>query len=755
MMSAATIAAAMPKTPPAPTPPANVSVAVSGLTPGNFSANAFAGFASPATTVFSSSNFGTAAKYLEAQDPNQFILQTNSSFRDVEITHWVHRGYTFLRVSGGKAIYFEIQADADIFEVGIVSGLVPGDPQNNGTYEAIFSGTLSSIPGYDAAHTAGATFTLGASGWDIYAKFTGVEFFRAKTIYCIQSGQVWISATSGYGYRDVSVTWLTQAALNSYPPNNFINMLDFGLSSLSAVGSMTAVSNQLVLVFNPGFKIGDAIIVEVGGEAGAGLRGTVGVGGGIPGLSYATTAAMNADNTKPDGTFCWVVANTFIYESFGGVWFQQSPYYFAMVMPKALSATITNVVGTTLTLSANSVAATTNANVYFDNSAILNKVMGVPPAGFASLVASNQSVLITPGKFAISADTGPYNLTGWNVQGSSAAATSLFSPKGSPSASFYIKQCTSCIVTDLGLQQNMRNNGYALRESGGGLFSNIPGCDFFSSTNCQTQRVYGTDIWLKTCGSDFSTSCWSYDCHSTLNDGTQQYIQWQFQFANSTGGGAVDSSVTSPYLTAGFESFESVSTTFSNCSTTNATFSSNDGGSFTYENCSVTITPNSQISEASFAFNNPVFNINANIGSGNAGLGGQIINMTVIQQGVINASNDLLIGIIINSAYHNVSVIGTYPNGVNPKGIFQSPDWVPGTNSFDNIGVRSSGVNTIVNGIRFTSKADYADFKGNIHTEGGSMTAENCVMDAPVTGSASPIIEINNQTNAQWLATHY
>ena len=57
------------------------------------------------------------------------------------------------------------------------------------------------------------------------------------------------------------------------------------LKSIQTTGSMYAGSNQLVLAAPAGFQVGDGIIVATGGEAGRGLRGTVGVGGVWPKLA--------------------------------------------------------------------------------------------------------------------------------------------------------------------------------------------------------------------------------------------------------------------------------------------------------------------------------------------------------------------------------------------------------------------------------------------------------------------------------------
>jgi hypothetical protein len=50
-----------------------------------------------------------------------------------------------------------------------------------------------------------------------------------------------------------------------------INLTDFGFKDISTTGSMAAGSNQLTIAAGAGFRVGDSVIVEIGGEAGHGL----------------------------------------------------------------------------------------------------------------------------------------------------------------------------------------------------------------------------------------------------------------------------------------------------------------------------------------------------------------------------------------------------------------------------------------------------------------------------------------------------
>src|SRR3954469_805839 len=110
-----------------------------------------------------------------------------------------------------------------------------------------------------------------------------------------------------------------------------IDLTDFGFKDISTTGSMSAGSRRLTIAAGAAFRVGDSVIVEIGGEAGHGLRGTMGVGGVDPAADQS--------------------------------------YYKGADAPKALTAKIVGISadGTVLTLDHSAVTATTGAHVYYDN----------------------------------------------------------------------------------------------------------------------------------------------------------------------------------------------------------------------------------------------------------------------------------------------------------------------------------------------------------------------------------------------------
>lgn len=499
----------------------------------------------------------------------------------------------------------------------------------------------------------------------------------------------------------------------------------------ATTGSMPAASNQLTVTSNPGFAVNDHIIVELGGEAGLGVRGTVGVGGTWPALSYATTITMNADSGQANLTYAWVVASGAVYQYLSGTWtaVDSVNYYIKQAIPKALVATITGIAGSAWTLSASSTAATTAAAVHYDNAPTLN-ALGL----MASAVEPSHGVWIVPaGRFAVGSLLTIEGHDDWTFRGRGNTRSTLFSPRGVPSAQWYVYQCDRMTIQDLRFEGNARNNGFGLVAEV--TQTNVPGGDayprgisFYSCTDCVAKDLACADVFHQAVGTSYSTNVWAYRCTCTMTDALQQYIQWLFQWADSTGGGAVDCTVTSPYLTAGFEAFRSTGVSFIRPVGVNATFSMNSSGNFLIEDYLLTIAANSQLSEASFSRANPVINVNSNIQPPDAStiLGGVITNPRWTFAGAINGDGDVLKGITINADNPHVQVIGgsiTHPTCNHV--------WAPGVNA--------TGATALVDGLTVVGTNSNTDF-GNIYVNGTggivrNSTAHRIVLDGGAVGS--------------------
>lgn len=359
-------------------PTGSVSIPVSsqsGPFPQSISANNWTGFASQAGSVFQTNNWTSPVatfSYLQGNDYHQLVAQTTATPLDVEVTTWTRSGTVYARISNGTAIYFNHNGETlnGTIQIGVVTNLLSNsvyDATNakTGAYRALYTNANmnGTVAGYNNASTNSAVFKFGVRGLDVYAQFsadggsTWTEFVRLKQTFVVAPGAVAFAADSGYGFRNVAVSYLAAPLLASTPSVARFNPLDWGLKSGQTTGSITAGSNTLTLASSLNVAVGDSIIIAVGGESGGGLRGTVGVGGTNPNLSFANATARDADTTESDGTFSWTTndGNAYQWSASSGTWVVNGFYYGQKVAPRALLATVTAVSngGTTLALDTN------------------------------------------------------------------------------------------------------------------------------------------------------------------------------------------------------------------------------------------------------------------------------------------------------------------------------------------------------------------------------------------------------------------
>ena len=463
-------------------------------------------------------------------------------------------------------------------------------------------------------------------------------------------------------------------------------VVNLAASSFSTTGSISASSNSLTVANASGFAVNDYLIVEIGGEAGAGLRGTIGVGGAWPDLSYSNGTTMAADTSKPDGQFAYRVDTGNVYRSFGGVWEPQAGvfYYWEKVIPRSLAARITAKAGNVLTLDTAAVVTATNANVYFDNFPLFEAIAGG---------VDDTEVVWPTGNFALSDMCWVQSKFDWHIHGTSKTDTKLFFPKGiSASALINFSGVSSGNqVSDICVQGNALSQGYMIAWQPPGTDQTTAvhhrGISFNSHTNgvitdTKSINVFTGGASLSYC---VNTSVYRHDAVHT--EGLLAYTQWMIQAADCTGGELVDCTVTCPKLTAGIEWFRSTGGIIRDYVGLNATIAMNTSNDWQIINPNITIEANSQISETSFSKANPVIQINTNIGGASTDLGGTLTNARITIEGYINADNDFPYGIVIGGDNPNVTISG---------GGYNAPDYASPSTLFGAHAIESSGVNTRV-----------------------------------------------------------
>src|SRR5262249_5507276 len=142
------------------------------------------------------------------------------------------------------------------------------------------------------------------------------------------------------------------------------------------------------------------------------------------------------------------------------------------------------------------------------------------------------------------------------------------------------------------------------------------------------QDVTINDVSQKAVGVNFASNVWAYRVTNNQNSVLQDYLQWQFGWAGTAGGGCVDCRVNSVALVQGFESFNSTNHQFIRPVGINAGFAQNNAGGWLIQDAKITIAAAATLPPAWSKYN-PLVNINSNIGSSNVGSGGTISNMNI------------------------------------------------------------------------------------------------------------------------------
>ena len=240
-----------------------------------------------------------------------------------------------------------------------------------------------------------------------------------------------------------------------------------------------------------------------------------------------------------------------------------------------------------------------------------------------------------------------------------------------------------------------------------------------ASNNSVVQDVHVIDVAQQAVGVTYADNVWARRVVNIQNDLLRQYVQWQFQWAASTGGGCEDCEVRSNYLISGFEAFKATNTQFIRPKGINAMFAMNGSGGWLIDGADLRFTANSLPPESDrYAASpwHPVVNINTNIGvTPQTGMGGTIRNMTIIQSGYLNANNDNLKGVNVNDRNPNIRVEGL---------AYYAPDFKSGSVSEGPLGMNSVGPSTTVNGVQVLGKPQPG--RANIFImHGGGITVQH------------------------------
>lgn len=535
-----------------------------------------------------------------------------------------------------------------------------------------------------------------------------------------------------------------------------------GMSGFTTTGSIEAGSDTLQVADASGLNVGDWVIVEIGGEAGGGERGTRGVGGTWPTLSYPDEATMQADQSQAGATSCWIEDTGDVWTYFSS-WVKSDFFYTAKAVPRALSAEILARSGNTLTLDKPASVAATNANVHFDNWGVLHDA-----------ISASSSVTMPAGTFAMSCHLAIENKTGLTISGAGQELTTLKTPAGAGHGGMTFRDGSDCIVQNLTIDCGFRNYGFGFNwtDNRVGAVATIHRFDNINSTTARGRGVffYGTqdsearDVTIKNpgingFGCQYTFDSWARRVTVRVEDPYPSYVQWMIQIPDCWGGGAEDCYVDADWMVPGYESFKSQNVTFRRCRGRNTLMSSNSSSNFTVEDCEVIIEEGRLGSSNFITKLQPLFNVNSNAPGGFNELPINIINSSFIQLGYPDLANPFRFGGVQTSGSSaGLNITGTYDTDpVNPKGLFRwDAAHVNGAGDEQGIFIKAAMPLT-VKGIRLQGAPTPW---GSIKLEGdpGPVTSvTNSILDAgaddlAVNGSTGNLTQSGNMTNAEYEA---
>jgi hypothetical protein len=489
------------------------------------------------------------------------------------------------------------------------------------------------------------------------------------------------------------------------------------LRQIITTGSIAAGSSELTI---PGdheggdFHVGDWVIVEIGREPGAGLRGTVGVGGTWPARSYASESELTGDTSLENRTFAWAEDTGYVFWWLDGLWYNIAPdrentfytgsYYLGRAIPRSLQTRIVAIDGTTLTLDRSAHVSVEGANVYLDTAPILT-----------AMIAAGGALELPAARYPVGGIVWIRDQTGFTLAGAGRDATTIFSPMGVPSAGIQAWSAPGTTIRDLTLEGNFRDQGFGMNWTGStdaGTYEPVTETDvpqggafprgvFFGNGSHRgvARDLRVIDVSQQAIGISFSNDTWAYRVENVQHDLLRQYVQWQFQWADADGGGCEDCSVQSTWLISGFEAFKSNRISFIRTTGTNAMFAMNGAGGWLIDGGEIRFTvgclhPESDRFAASAA--HALVNVNTNIGVHGAGAGGTLRGLTLVQEGYVDGESIVLQGVIVNDLNPNVVIDGLH---------YTAPDYVVGSISGGAVGINSTGENNLIQNTTIVGRA--------------------------------------------------
>lgn len=383
---------------------------------------------------------------------------------------------------------------------------------------------------------------------------------------------------------------------------DYVPLTHLGVRPGYVLGSMQAGSNLLRMEsYAHGFRRGDGVIVECGGEPDGGVRMSVGVGGTWPSDGYANLAAIQAAQPLPattDGSLPAAYA-----QDTGDVWYESAGvlvqplsqfYHHRKFWPTALVATVDAVDGATLVLSKSSVSETTNARVWFDNQRVLQTAFYLPAGAFYLPGASERYAIGAPVRVLghIGAGLG-INLADDMLLFGDGASSEFWAPIGCPSTSLQFFRSDRATFRDFVVRANVGHDAGLLGLQGFGNAYPRP-LYFQQAAGVTVEQV--TAIGCEWGGLQYDGCVDSVmrRCRMEFPTARHYYLGvWALQFSDATNCHSYDSVIDGDHLSTAAEVFKSVDCSHNNVTARNGQIASNSSHRCWYNGLDITIEADS------------------------------------------------------------------------------------------------------------------------------------------------------------------
>jgi hypothetical protein len=673
-----------------------------------------------AGSVSSMSHWGEdtkrAKKYFKVDASNApYVLQTIDSARDMEIATSAARATLYVKLTEtGNCIWLSGTPTADAgsgFTLGMASN-VPATVEGSLGFGDGLSYQLATIPftsiGWNGKMTEDVYWSLGCAGMMIYVKFKGKIIFKMYDWRHLLwgDGRAAIRTANGYGIRSTTFTIYEPFALFSDPSKRIIDMRDFPMwkSENRAKGSISEGSSELTLDVPATagayqFAVGDFICVPTGYEVGKGTKGTVGVGGAYPTLSFATRADLDLIR-PPAPVIAWVKDTGAIWAWTGKIWNQFDPedktcYYTNRAIPFPFHSRITKISddGLVLTLSDAASASTMNAPVFIDMGPVFSYVVGGGVVGDshggAPFNYGNQqgiTICIPAGEFCLATGLMLSNFSkthsSWTITGAGRDVTKLFTPNRS-AGGITVREVNNCVVKDLTIQGTFNDGAFPITgtsfylskenpfgSDGSGNYTRHGGPASLDQSKPWQTAPFTIAITIQRsefaevrdvivndyCRSIIFQQCgysWMRRVTAKASAYYREYMQWLLMHDQCNCSGIEDATVICTYLTPGYNSFNSFGTKVVRVTQKNALMAMNTSNAFLIDGVYLEFSPkcNEMPDGGGVAVHrqNPALNINTNAPNSATDVGGVVRDIIIRVLGYMDAANTLIGGITVNA----------------------------------------------------------------------------------------------------------